>query len=55
MPNFDTVDPNLKPMSQDAFNAGTEYQLNQNTVFTANFVHNNLKRTIEDSRRPRER
>ena len=48
MPNFDTVDPNLKPMSQDAFNAGSEYQLNQNTVFTANYVHNDLRRTIED-------
>ena len=48
LPNFDTVDPNLKPMSQDTFNVGSEYQLNQNTVFTANFVHNNLRRTIED-------
>ena len=24
IPNFDTVDPDLKPMSQDAFNAGAE-------------------------------
>ena len=48
VPNFDTVDPNLKPMSQDAFNVGSEYQLNQNTVFTASYVHNELRRTIED-------
>jgi hypothetical protein len=48
LPNFDTVDPNLKPMSQDALNIGSEYQINQNTVFTANYVHNNLRRTIED-------
>ena len=31
VPNFDSTDPNLKPMSQDAFNAGMEYQLKQNT------------------------
>ena len=30
IPNFDTVDPNLKPMSQDAMNAGFEYQLKGN-------------------------
>ena len=48
VPNFNTIDPNLKPMSQDATNVGIEYQLNPTTVFGANYVHNNLTRTIED-------
>ncbi len=48
VPNFNTVAPGLKPMSQDAMNVGTEYQVNARTVFTANYVHNNLRRTIED-------
>jgi hypothetical protein len=48
VPNFDSVDPDLKPMSQDAFNAGMEYQLNPATVLTVNYVHNDLRRTIED-------
>jgi hypothetical protein len=48
VPNFNTVDPNIKPMSQDATNVGVEYQLNPTTVFSATYVHNNLRRTIED-------
>jgi Carboxypeptidase regulatory-like domain len=48
VPNFETVDPDLKPMSQDSFNLGTEYQLGRTTVFSINYVHNNLVRTIED-------
>ena len=48
IPNFDTVDPNLKPMSQDAFNAGAEYQLRGNMTFQVNYAHANLRRTIED-------
>jgi hypothetical protein len=48
VPNFETVDPDLKPMSQDSFNVGTEYQLGRTAVFTINYVHNNLVRTIED-------
>jgi len=35
-------------MSQDAFNAGVEYQLKGNTVLTVNYAHTNLRRTIED-------
>ena len=31
-----------------ATNVGVEYQLNPTTVLTANYVHNNLGRTIED-------
>jgi hypothetical protein len=48
VPNFDSVDPDLKPMSQDAFNAGAEYQMDPSTVLTVNYVHNDLRRTIED-------
>ena len=42
------VDPDIKPMYQDAINVGLEYQLNPTTVFGAHFVHNDLKETIED-------
>jgi len=48
VPNFDSVDPEIKPMSQDSFNAGTEYQLGNQSVLTVNYIHNNLVRTIED-------
>jgi hypothetical protein len=48
VPNFETVDPDIKPMSQDSFNLGTEYQLGRTTVLAINYVHNNLVRTIED-------
>jgi hypothetical protein len=47
-PSFETIDPNIKPMSQDSFNAGVEYQLGRTSVFTVNYIHNNLVRTIED-------
>jgi outer membrane receptor protein involved in Fe transport len=48
VPNFNTVDPNIKPMSQDELNLGTEFQLNPTMALTVNYVHNNLRRTIED-------
>jgi hypothetical protein len=48
VPNFDSTDPDLKPMSQDSFSAGTEQQLGGNQVFGVHFVHNDLIRTIED-------
>jgi hypothetical protein len=48
VPSFETIDPDIKPMSQDSFNAGFEYQLARTTVFSVNYVHNNLVRTIED-------
>ena len=35
-------------MSQDALNGGMEYQLRNNTTLTVNYMHNNLRRTIED-------
>jgi hypothetical protein len=48
VPNFDTVDPDIKPMSQDSFSAGFDFEVNPQTVATVHFVHNNLNRTIED-------
>ena len=50
IPSFgsDVVDPDMKPMSQEAFNLGFEYQAAANTVFGVNFVRTNLLRTIED-------
>jgi hypothetical protein len=48
VPNFDSVDPNLKPMSQDAFNGGVEMQLRGNATLTVNYTHSDLRNTIED-------
>jgi hypothetical protein len=38
----------MKPMAQDTYNLGTEYQVGNNTVVGVNFVRTNLVRTIED-------
>jgi hypothetical protein len=50
VPSFgaDVVDPDMKPMSQESYNLGLEYQLKRNTVVGVNFVKTNLLRTIED-------
>jgi hypothetical protein len=49
VPSFGgSIDPNTKPMSQDSTSAGVEYQLNNNSVLTLHYVHNNLRETIED-------
>jgi len=48
VPNFNTIDPDLKPMYQDATNVGFDYQLTTTTAFGVNYVHNKLTRTIED-------
>ena len=49
VPSFgDSIDPNTKPMSQDSLSGGVEYQLNRNSVFSVRYIHNNLRRTIED-------
>ena len=42
------VDPDIKPMSQDSTSVGVEYQLWGNTVLGVHYVHNDLRRTIED-------
>ena len=48
VPNFNSVDPNIKPMATDLFNGGIEYQLTPSTVVRADYVGNHLIRTIED-------
>jgi hypothetical protein len=48
VPNFDSTDPDIKPMYQDSTSIGTEYQLGADMVFGAHYVHNDLGRTIED-------
>jgi carboxypeptidase family protein len=50
VPSFgsDSIDPDIKPMSQDSYNLGFEYQARANTVLGVNFVRTNLIRTIED-------
>ena len=49
IPSFgeDVVDPNMKPMSQETYNVGFDYQIGR-TVYGVNFVRTNLLRTIED-------
>jgi Carboxypeptidase regulatory-like domain/TonB-dependent Receptor Plug Domain len=50
IPSFgpEAVDPNLKPMSSDLTNAGTEIQIGPRSVLRVNYVHNKLRRTMED-------
>ncbi len=50
VPSFgtDQLDPDMKPMSQDSFSGGVEYQLRPTMLLSVNYVHNNLVRTIED-------
>ena len=45
---IDNIDPNSKPMYQDSLNAGFEYQVNPITTVGASYIHNDLRRTIED-------
>jgi hypothetical protein len=46
--SIQNVDPDLKPMSQDSYSAGFDFEVNPRTVATIHYVHNNLNRTIED-------
>ena len=48
LPGFNYVDPQIKPMSQDSLNAGVEWEIRKNMVFTGRYVRTNLNRTIED-------
>jgi len=43
-----SIAPDLKPMSQDQFAAGADYQWNTRTVIGAHYIHQKLIRTIED-------
>src|SRR5205823_3244766 len=46
--NFGNTDPNTKPMYQTSTTVGLDYQVSPTTLFTMNYIHNNLSRTIED-------
>ncbi len=48
VPNFDSTDPDIKPMYQDSTSVGAEYQVGSNSTFGAHYIHNQLGRTIED-------
>lgn len=48
VPNFDSTDPDIKPMYQDSTSIGTEYQLTDGMSLGLHYVHNDLSRTIED-------
>ena len=46
--SIENTDPNIKPMYQDSFNGGLDFQLGARTALGVHYVHNNLGRTIED-------
>ena len=48
VPNFDSTDPDIKPMYQDSTSVGAEYQIGGTMVLGTHYVHNILRRTIED-------
>jgi hypothetical protein len=48
VPSLNSIDKNIKPMSQDSSNAGVDFQVNPRSVLSVHYVHNNLRRTIED-------
>lgn len=48
IPAFDSIDPNIKPLSEDSLNATVEYQWGPRVVFRGSYVHTGLRRTIED-------
>ncbi|HTM02790.1 MAG TPA: TonB-dependent receptor [Vicinamibacterales bacterium] len=49
VPSFgSSIDPSAKPMSQDSTSGGIEYQVNRDSVFSIRYIHNHLRRTLED-------
>jgi hypothetical protein len=49
VPSFQgSIDPELEPMRQDSTSIGLEFQLNNRSVVTVHYVHNDLQETIED-------
>ena len=46
--SIEATDPNIKPMYQDSFNGGLDFQVGARTAIGVHYVHNNLGRTIED-------
>ncbi len=45
---IEDVDKNIKPMSQDVLNAGVEWEIHRDLVFTGRYIRTKLNRTIED-------
>ena len=45
---LNSVDPSLKPMSQDQWSFGSDYQWNTRTTIGVQYLHQKLRRTIED-------
>ena len=49
VPSFGSdIDPDIKPMKQSSFSAGSEFQVGRNSVFSVHYIHNDLLETIED-------
>jgi hypothetical protein len=49
VPSFaETIDQDAKPMSQDSFSGGLEYQLDNGSTLTVHYIHNDLRDTLED-------
>ncbi len=49
VPSFaDAIDPDIRPMKQSSVSGGLEYQVGNNAVATARYIHNDLLETIED-------
>ena len=47
-PDAEHIDPDLRPMQNEEFQLGFEYQLTKNSVLSARYVNKKLKDTIED-------
>src|SRR5262249_40875085 len=43
-----SVEPDLKPMSPDQWSAGADYQWSRNTVLGARYIHQHLRRAVDD-------
>ena len=46
--SFDSIDPDIEPMSQDSISGGVEYALGKKGMLSVRYIHNNLRETIED-------
>ena len=47
-PDAEHIDPDLRPMQNEEFQLGFEYQVTKNSVVSARYVNKKLKDTIED-------
>ena len=45
---LNSVDPNLKPTSQDQWSAGVDYQWKPDTLIGVRYLHQKLRRAVED-------